>query len=465
MDAVDQDSGGDSSPSDPIHGLLAELVDGLDPCRGVRANVGAIAALEPATRLGAYEIIAFIGAGGMGAVYRARDTRLGREVAIKVLPGARLTTERPRDDADIDSLAETHVVSEVIADAQLLNEAQALARLSHPNVVTVYDVGRVRQGAFIAMELVEGSNLRRWLRARRRSWREIRRVLVDAGRGLAAAHSAGLVHRDLKPENILIGTDDRVRVADFGLALSISKDSGSSEPPRSGVMLGTPGYMAPEQMLGLATDPRTDQFAFCVTALEALYGEGPRGADAAPCCTEAPARLRPILERGLRRDPAQRYASLRALLVELEREPKRWGRRLAPIVATATLVAVLVAWGVRRGEGEPDREAAEHARTAARPIPTPAPPPRVVEPPAQRDEPARPAIAREAPPAPPTPAPIVTRERRRTQPATVAKPAPAVAPTPPEPPPPTPPMVAPAETPDEGAVVDPLNTPRLLHRK
>ncbi|HSR98377.1 MAG TPA: serine/threonine-protein kinase, partial [Kofleriaceae bacterium] len=209
--------------------------------------------------LGRYVIEELIGAGGMGVVYRARDPDLGRAVAIKQLGRVR---------------------SDWQWRARLLREAQAMARLAHPNVVTVYDVGLAEDGLFVAMEYVEGMTLRRWL-TEPRTRQEIAAAFVAAGRGLHAAHLAGLVHRDFKPDNVLVSTDGRVRVTDFGL---VRADAGPDEPAPTGqpaavvdapgltvadAVMGTPGYMAPEQYGGAAVDARTDQFAFSCALYEA----------------------------------------------------------------------------------------------------------------------------------------------------------------------------------------------------
>ena len=219
-----------------------------------------------------------LGSGGMGVVYAAFDPELNRRVAIKLV-----RAELGRDEH---------------GRARMVREAQAMARLSHPNVVSVYDVGIAGDGSlFIAIELVEGGTLSDWLRQSPRSGRDVLAMFIAAGRGLAAAHRAGLVHRDFKPENVLVGTDGRPRVTDFGLVcadsadnadsvverttdpepISLSSSSDSLQTPltNAGVVMGTPGYMSPEQCASLPTDARSDQFSFCAALYRALYGERP----------------------------------------------------------------------------------------------------------------------------------------------------------------------------------------------
>src|SRR5689334_22389744 len=224
---------------------------------------------------GRFKITRVLGEGGMGTVYVARDMSLGREVAIKVhRSGGALRLRR---------------------------EAVAMARLAHPNVVTVFEVGELAGRPFVVMEYVTGTTLRAWLAAEPRSVREILGAVIAAGEGLAAAHDAGLVHRDFKPENVLIGVDGRARVGDFGLARgSKSGENAASPQPqtlaadltRDGAIVGTPAYMAPEQARGADVDARADQYAFCVVAWESLAGARPREG-------KLPARIRRVLERGL----------------------------------------------------------------------------------------------------------------------------------------------------------------------
>ena len=208
--------------------------------------------------LGRFRIIEALGAGGMGVVHAAEDTKLDRRVAIKVLRDERLRND-PQERA------------------RLLREARALAKLSHPNVVQVHEVGEHDGGVFIVMELVRGATLREWLATAPRSLAEIIARFVEAGEGLAAAHRVGVVHRDFKPANVLVGEDGRLRIVDFGLARGVVEAAPDTVPeaasaaasvsapgvPATMRPAGTPGYMSPEQALGEACDARSDQFSFC----------------------------------------------------------------------------------------------------------------------------------------------------------------------------------------------------------
>ena len=216
-------------------------------------------------RIGRYLVIGPLGEGGMGLVFAAYDPQLDRKVAIKLVRPA--YTESSGGEAQ----------------ARLVREAQALARLRHPNIVTVYEVGAFRDEVYVAMEFVDGVTLRTWQFEHARSWREIVRVYQAAGRGLAAAHRGGLVHRDFKPDNVLVTREGEPRVLDFGLAFSdtIKPALGHHAAPldahltMTGALVGTPAYMSPEQFNGHGVDARTDVFAFCVALYEALYGVRP----------------------------------------------------------------------------------------------------------------------------------------------------------------------------------------------
>src|SRR5262245_44538442 len=242
---------------------------------------------EPGIALEHYILIGKLGAGGMGVVYAAYDPKLDRKVAIKLLRPDRVDPDQGR--------------------ARMMREAQAMARLAHPNVIGVHHVGIWKDQVFVVMEFVDGGTLRQWLAEKPRTATELLGVFLQAGRGLAAAHAAGLLHRDFKPDNVLLGKDGRARVIDFGIARALQADrvagpsvagvlvseeattassgfpsSSSPKTPleipltRPGTILGTPAYMAPEQRRGLEASARSDQYSFCVALYESLYGERPR---------------------------------------------------------------------------------------------------------------------------------------------------------------------------------------------
>jgi serine/threonine protein kinase len=365
--------------------------------------------------IGRYVVLGLVGRGGMGEVYAAYDPELDRKVAVKLLrvkPGAGVSRHEGR--------------------ARTLREAQAIARLSHPNVVVVFDVGTFAEQVFIAMEFVEGNTVSYWLQAAERSWQEVLKVFMAAGRGLAAAHEKGMVHRDFKPDNVMVGRDNQVRVMDFGLARQVTEKSGDkaargegqsggaaasersgqgersrtphATPPdqggvvtapmadinidvpetvvlgatpagaeaqahaaatgmfdvqltRTGAMMGTPAYMAPEQFLGTGTDARTDQFSFCVALYEALYGERPFAGNTmyaltnnvvqgrvreAPPNANVPPWVRKILMRGLRPTAGDRFPSMGVLLDALGKNPANMRRKVAGAALGTVLMAVLL---------------------------------------------------------------------------------------------------------------------------
>ncbi len=313
------------------------------------------ALVPPGAKIGRFVVTKQLGVGGMGVVYAADDPELGRQVAVKVLRGA-----VARDS--------------VLAARRIMREARLTARVSHPNVVAIYEVGQEDDHVFIAMELVSGSSLSTWIRERPRSPKEILAVFVDAGRGLAAAHAAGVVHRDFKPDNVLVGTDGRARVTDFGLARrgenepeapgddedrARARRSSLSDLSNAAAILGTPAYMAPEQHSGAHTDPRTDQFSFCVALYEALHGQRPFDGKTweelsqsvlagrvkpPPPSSRVPASLHRIVERGLSVRPGDRFASMNELLQALGRDRGRplraWAyASLVALVAMATALA------------------------------------------------------------------------------------------------------------------------------
>ena len=323
--------------------------------------------LARGTTVGRYTVLERIGAGAMGVVYAAYDPELDRKVALKFL--------RPHAAAD-----------QARREARMVREAKAIAKVSHPNVVSIFEVG-VHQGqVFMAMEHLGGGTLRDWLAAKKRPWREIVKLFIDIGHGLAGAHAEGLVHRDFKPDNVLLDKNGAPKVVDFGLvrlaqsavdlktsgALDVEETDEAALAPtlpagmgaaaaltRTGALTGTPAYMSPEQFRAYGVDARTDQFAFCVTLYEALYGERPFAGDnlialaesvisgrvkEAPKDSQVPSWLRRALVRGLNVDPDRRFASVDELIAMLTKDPAKRTRRLA--LGGAAVVAIAAAVGV-----------------------------------------------------------------------------------------------------------------------
>lgn len=294
----------------------------------------------PTLDIGRYRIEARLGAGGMGEVYLGYDAALERKVAVKRVRG---------DRSDAKSTERLH------------DEARALARLSHTNVVHVYEVGEHEGQTFLAMEYVEGTTLAVWLKEPR-SWQVILDVFLAAGRGLAAAHSAGVIHRDFKPDNVLISTDGRVCVADFGLALAGERGSGVAERE----VAGTVRYMSLEQLRGENVDARSDQFSFCIALYEALWQQEPfdrasvvgrvqaleDGQVTLPPRTRVPRGFWQVVRRGLERDPDKRWPSFDELLSALEAIPIRRRRR----VALAMFLPLSLAMGWAVVFGSPDEQ-------------------------------------------------------------------------------------------------------------
>ena len=338
-----------------IHGRLDgdELAGAdrhLDGCARCRVLVAAVARgsdgrdvpgpdeLRRGDAVGRYVVLGRLGGGAMGVVYAAHDGELDRQVALKLL--------RPDAGAGPD---------------RLVREAQAMARLQHPNVVTVHDVGTTGDRVFVAMELIDGPTLRAWA-AVARPWRERLEVVRAIGRGLAAAHAAGLIHRDVKPDNVIVGGDGRPRIGDFGLARR-GDDGDRVGPPaaaraatitRTGAVAGTPAYMAPEQLRGEPASAASDQFGLAVTAWEVLFGARPfTGADVGavaaaiargptPPRSDVPAPIVRALIRALAVEPSARWPSVAALVEALGWTPPRRWRWLAPLVATGAAAAVIV---------------------------------------------------------------------------------------------------------------------------
>lgn len=314
--------------------------------------------LPSGTRIGRYSVISRLGGGGMGVVYEARDPQLDRLVALKVLREGRASDHRSP------------------ADNVLLAEAQTLAKIGHPNIVAVYDAGVSEGRVFITMELCRGQNLRQWLARGRHGVREILDVFIEAGRGLAAAHAAGVVHRDFKPANVLMGEGGTVQVADFGMArlaaLAIDLDdydtSAADHDRSASTIVGTPTYMAPEQLQGRVGDHRMDQFSFCLCLYWALIGDPPfpgrtfqerrRSVPLGLGTAErellhrarsVPVRVRRALLRGLAVDPGDRFASMDALLAELVERRRRW-----PLLLSSLALAVAVGVGALETLDQPN---------------------------------------------------------------------------------------------------------------
>lgn len=361
---------------------LDTLADHFDAARGGAGDLEADRVLaglserlfgiksEP-LEIGRYVVLRRLGAGGMGVVYLGYDGELDRNVAIKLLR-ARHASGGSKDRAA----------------ARLLREARALARIEHPNVIAIHEVGTSDGAVFIAMERVQGVTLSQWQEEGPHSWREIVELYVQAGRGLAAAHAAGLIHRDFKPSNVLVGDDGdglglRARVVDFGLARASggdevdpdpdqASDSDGDEDPRAsasssltetGALLGTPAYMAPEQIQGHVADARSDQFSFALALYEALCGERAFAGDSIEALHTAvvagerrptprgrplPGWLRRVLDRALSIAPERRFASMLILLEELERglgERRRRGLAIGGVglALTAALLGSAVA--------------------------------------------------------------------------------------------------------------------------
>lgn len=286
---------------------------------------------ERTIRVGRFVVLRKLGEGGMGVVYSAYDEKLDRRVAIKMVRP--VLTRDPR------------------ARERVLREARAMARVSHPNVVQVYEVGESGDQVFVAMEFIDGPTLREWLAQSDRSWREILRMFVAAGEGLVAAHREDLVHLDFKPDNVMIGKGDVPRVGDFGLARlgrapEMAELVAESDAPTThfgpSLAMGTPAYMAPEQARSEA-NARSDQYSFCVSLYEALYGVLPGDGEVGSRWDRA-RRRRPLprwltvaIERGMAVDPAMRWPNLEALLAHLHRGPMR--RAVLAAVGTAVVGA------------------------------------------------------------------------------------------------------------------------------
>ena len=341
---------------------LADTLDAQRVLANVSAGLFGTAASRP--QVGRFTLLDQLGAGAMGTVYSAFDPELDRKIAIKILHG--------QSDESIER-----------ARARLLREARALAKLTHPNVATVYEIGTVGDRVFIAMEFVQGHPLDAWMETRH-PWREVVQIFEAAGHGLSAAHDAGIVHRDFKPGNVMLADDGRVVVLDFGLAAPEAEatvdEHLAAEQSRSGpierltatkAVVGTPAYMSPEQHLGDPATAKSDQFALCVSVFEALYGARPfagttraavlsaieNGEVTVPGSADVPGWLHRAVVRGLAADPDARWPNVVALVDAMTRDPvAKWRRRLVPVGFVAVVLGTAYAVG-GTSEADPCAEA------------------------------------------------------------------------------------------------------------
>jgi serine/threonine protein kinase len=349
-------AGGPCPSADRLQGLAAgglaaaaaaELEAHIDACAACRAALSSLArGAAPGPAFGRYRLETVLGSGGMGIVYRAWDPELGRPAAIKIV---------------------RHAEGDAAGRARLVREAQSLARLSHSHVCRVYDVGADGDEVWVAMELVDGVDLRRWAAAHPSS-RALLPVLLGAAEGLAAAHEADIIHRDVKPENVLVTRDGRAVVTDFGLArVEVPLDPDASTLPLeprltvTGAVAGTPAYLAPEQLAGGPIDARVDQFAWALMAWELLAGVRPfpvvpgarleaiRAGVTPPAAI--PRHVAAVLARAMSAAPRDRYPAMRHLIDAL-RAPRRTRRdrrplgpwAVAAIAAALAVVSTLLAW-------------------------------------------------------------------------------------------------------------------------
>jgi len=388
----------DGALEKPHHDALESHLHDCASCVAAIAHVAAVGDTQPGEpRSGAllgedtgpghtidrFIVLDVLGVGGMGVVYSAYDPQLYRKIAIKVLHAG---SAEPRSDA---------------GRLRLLREAQAMARIDHPNVIHVHDVGSHGDQIHVAMELADAGTLRAWLTGAHRAVREIVAVFVQAGRGLAAAHAAGLIHRDFKADNVLLFKGGRVCVTDFGL-VGLERAAGSatdlsspgltagpvslsgSEPlaqdlTRTGAIMGTPQYMAPEQFLGQPVTASSDQFSFCVALYEAIHGVHPFGGTTlqelattvtrgklavTPRGRRVPRWLDRVLVRGLATAPAHRFPSMTALVDELARDHAGRRVRLAGgALATAGIAAIGAAFVLRPAHAVTCGRAEDHLVT------------------------------------------------------------------------------------------------------
>ncbi len=326
--------------------VTSDGVLGEAPVGVARVVAGAGALIDGVRQLGTYELLELVGAGGMGEVYRARDQKLGRDVAVKLLSPS---------------------VADAAGRRRFQREAQMASSLNHPHILTVHDAGEIDGRQYLVTELVDGGTLREWAHAAPRSWHQIVELLVGVADGLAAAHAAGILHRDIKPENILVTRTGYAKLADFGLAKLHEASGVTHTQTRAGVVIGTVAYMSPEQAAGRPLDARSDIFSFGVVLYELLAGRRPfRGeSDVAvmhalthdrlpPLDERLPSGLRNAIEKMLEKDPADRYQSMREAVVDLRRLVRQSGegtlqapvsrrpRQLAMAAVSAALVLTVV---------------------------------------------------------------------------------------------------------------------------
>ncbi len=329
--------------------------------------------LRKGQTIGRYVVLRTLGAGGMGTVYLGYDPQLDRRVALKLLRGTTSAKKR----------------------LALQREAQAMAKLAHPNVVTVHDVGEHDGRTYMAMEFVRGHTLAHWLGVQRRPWREVLEIFLHAGRGLGAAHAEELIHRDFKPDNVMVSDEGRVLVMDFGLARtsSAASQNGSSmsaSAPASapltaathGRLAGTPAYMAPEQVAAEDVSPATDQFSFCVSVWEGVCGQRPFAGETTiellasicegriqppPSDACMPRWLERVLRRGLALEAKDRWSSMASLMAALERGRGRWRWQVGLGVLALVLagVGVMIGWQRQRTREDQQRVAMCEAEGAA----------------------------------------------------------------------------------------------------
>jgi eukaryotic-like serine/threonine-protein kinase len=313
--------------------------EGATEIRGRSSPVSA--GFEIGSQVGSYRIDARLGEGGMGVVYRATDTKLSREVAIKVLG---------------DHLFDAN------ARRRFQREAQMASALNHPHIVTVYDVGEHADRQYLVTELVDGGTLQDWANAEPHRWRPIVELMLGVADALAAAHDASILHRDVKPANILVTKTGYAKLADFGLAKLVEDDEArarGSHQTATGAVVGTAAYMSPEQALGRKLDARSDIFTFGVVLYELLAGRHPFAGESdvvmlqavihaapPPLPDEIPEALKSVVEKTLEKDPAERYQTMRDLVVDLRRIARRSSASLPQAKPAARRTPTWLAWGI-----------------------------------------------------------------------------------------------------------------------